>query len=145
MTRTIRSSCWQTSMKDRRARLRQPSTCRTKRRRRRKRVGGRMRLGEWGTEGLGVAAVFLLASMGFAQSPSPPDTQSRVSTRASDKYDRSGLWRFLFGEDWRDTWSARITVPVLDLGRYAGGLKPYRRGGNQSHTLRFHGGDGRTY
>ena len=68
-----------------------------------------------------------------------------VTVRASDEYDRGGVWRVLFGDAWRDVWSAEITVPVLDLGTYAGGLKPIKAGGNQSRTLRFAGADGRTY
>jgi hypothetical protein len=68
-----------------------------------------------------------------------------VTTRSSTEYNRAAFWRFLFGEGWRDTWIAPITVPVLDLGAYAGGLEPIRKGGNQSKTLHFRGADGRNY
>jgi len=92
----------------------------------------------------------LLLTVGFSraaspQSPSPRDPEKTVRVRASTEYDKSGFWRFLFGEEWRDTWSTAIEVPVLDLHAFAGGLTPYKKGGNQSATLRFHGGDGRTY
>ncbi len=65
--------------------------------------------------------------------------------QAGTAYERGGFWRTLFGDEWRDVWSAQITVPVLDLGSYAGGLIPFQAGGNQSKTLRLHGADGRTY
>ncbi len=68
-----------------------------------------------------------------------------VTVRASDEFDHNGIWRMLFGNAWRDVWTAEITVPVLDLGSYAGGLKPIKAGGNQSRTLRLKGADGRTY
>ena len=68
-----------------------------------------------------------------------------VTVRAGTDYDRDGVWRMLFGNAWRDVWSAEITVPVLDLDTYAGGLTPTKAGGNQSRTLRFDGADGRSY
>ena len=54
--------------------------------------------------------------------------------------------RMLMGDNWRDEWGTPITVPFLDLGSFAGGLKPTRTGGGyQTMTLRFAGADGRTY
>lgn len=104
-------------------------------------------LKRWGT-GLPGSAVAIALGM----SPALAQTSAResaaaktVTVRASTEYDRSGFWRTLFGDLWRDTWSAEITVPVLDLDHYAGGLTPLKEGGNQSKTLRFRGGDGRTY
>ena len=52
----------------------------------------------------------------------------------------------LFGKHYRDLWATPIRVEVLDLGRFAGGLRPTRRGGGkQTRSLRFQGGDGRAY
>lgn len=68
-----------------------------------------------------------------------------VTIPSGTEYERSGLWRALYGETWRDVWGAPITVPVLDLDTYAGGLTPYQAGGNQSRTLRMRGADGRIY
>lgn len=96
------------------------------------------------------AALVVLLTLGssaaYAQAPAPPvPSTGVVTTRSSEHYNRSALWRFLLGEGWRSTWIAPITVPVLDLGAYAGGLEPLRKGGNQSKTLHFRGADGRPY
>jgi Omp85 superfamily domain len=106
-----------------------------------------LRLRGWATGGNGVVmAVIFGASSALAQSPARLATGSQtVSVRASTAYERGRLGRTLFGDEWRDVWSAQITVPVLDLGSYAGGLTPFKAGGNQSKTLRLHGADGRTY
>jgi hypothetical protein len=50
-----------------------------------------------------------------------------------------------FGTTWRAVWREPIKVPVLDLATFAGGLKPFQAGGNQSRTLRLRGQDGRVY
>ncbi|HEU4929740.1 MAG TPA: BamA/TamA family outer membrane protein [Candidatus Krumholzibacteria bacterium] len=93
-----------------------------------------------------ILAILAVASMARVDALAADATGTKtVTVRASDEYDRDGVWRMLFGNAWRDVWSAEITVPVLDLGSYAGGLKPIKAGGNQSRTLRFEGADGRTY
>jgi len=93
-----------------------------------------------------VLATVLGTSAVLAQSSATPATGPlTASARAGPAYERDGLWRTLFGASWRDVWTSEITVPVLDLGSYAGGLTPFKAGGNQSKTLRFHGADGRTY
>ena len=54
--------------------------------------------------------------------------------------------RLLFGRHYRDLWNTTIKAEVLDLGRVAGGLTPYREGGGaQTLSLRFRGADGFTY
>jgi hypothetical protein len=68
-----------------------------------------------------------------------------VTVPASTEYERSGLYTTFWGETWRDVWRTPITVPVLDLDTFAGGLKAFEAGGNQSRTLRLKGQDGRTY
>ena len=78
----------------------------------------------------------------LAHAETQPQT---VLVQAGTEYERGGLWRTLFGDAWRDVWSPQITVPVLDLSSYAGGLTPFKAGGNQSKTWRLHGADGRTY
>ena len=50
------------------------------------------------------------------------------------------------GHDYRDLWTARIRVEVLDLGSVAGGLQPVMRVGGQASTgLALRGADGRDY
>lgn len=61
-------------------------------------------------------------------------------------YTASGLHRFFFGNHYRDLWATPVTVRVLDLETYAGGLRPTRRGGGkQTKSLRFASADGRKF
>lgn len=61
-------------------------------------------------------------------------------------YEAGGLRRFLLGDHYRDVWTTPIAVPVLDLGRFAGGLTPISaHAGSQTRSLRFRGADGRSY
>jgi hypothetical protein len=61
-------------------------------------------------------------------------------------YEAGAVHRFLFGAGWRDLWTTPIEVPVLDLGRTAGGLRPVERGGgSQSQSLELMSGDGREF
>ncbi len=107
----------------------------------------KMRFRGWRAVGPGaVTALTLCASSAAAQSPNSPANPSHtVSVRAGPQYERGAFWRTLFGDEWREVWTAPITVPVLDLDAYAGGLTPFKAGGNQSKTLRMRGADGRTY
>ena len=87
-------------------------------------------------------AITVVVASAFAETQRSPKSQS---VQCGESYDRGTLWRALFGDAWRDVWSAEIDVPVLDLDSFAGGLTPFKADGNQSKTLRFHGADGRTY
>jgi len=50
------------------------------------------------------------------------------------------------GRHYRDLWVTPIRVPVLDLERFAGGLRPLQaHSGSQTKSLRFAGADGREY
>lgn len=94
------------------------------------------------------AAAFALPAA--AQAPSgAPDPLWRGETAtvvAGPQYEARGLRRWLLGERYRDLWTTPVSVPVLDLRTFAGGLTPVRRGGNvQTLALRFRGADGREY
>lgn len=61
-------------------------------------------------------------------------------------YRAGAVGRFLFGDHYRDLWTAQLTVPVLSLEHFAGGLRPLKRGGSrQTKSLRFAAGDGQEY
>ena len=91
---------------------------------------------------VGVAAT--TAARGQAK-PSPVVPES-VTAVAESKFGRSGLRRFFLGHTYRDLWGTTVRVEVLDLGRFAGGLKPLEKGGGlQTKSLRFEGADGRQY
>lgn len=90
----------------------------------------------------GLAAV--LASAGAA-AEEVPHSEPRTIT-AGSRYHRSGLYRFLFGADYRDLWTTPVSLPVLDVERFAGGLQPVRIVGHgQSKALALKGADGRSY
>ncbi len=85
-------------------------------------------------------ATLSLAPPAVAQSQTTvPAVGDRTTTAvAGREYDDSGLKRSLFGEGWRDIWATPVRVPVFDMSRFAGGVKPTERGGgNQTITLRF--------
>jgi hypothetical protein len=60
---------------------------------------------------------------------------------------KAGWWhRVFFGTQWRALWTTPITVPVLDLESYAGGLTPIKRGGGfQTKSLHFKANNGKFY
>jgi hypothetical protein len=89
-----------------------------------------------------LVALTAMAAPAFAGTQRATRTES---VQCGDAYDRGALWRALFGEAWRGVWPEEVNVPVLDLETFGGGLTPFKEDGNQSKTLRFHGGDGRTY
>ena len=69
-----------------------------------------------------------------------------VTTTPDGRYPANGLHRLLLGSLNRDLWSVPVPAPVLDLGIFAGGLTPLRRGGGlQTQSLRLRGQDGQTY
>jgi hypothetical protein len=86
----------------------------------------------------------LLATLLLAW-PALSSAQSTVTMPADASHDATGFFRTFFGNGYRDTWTVPITVPVLDLATFAGGLTPFREGGNQSRTLRFRAGNGKVY
>src|SRR6266446_4284288 len=114
-----------------------------------------------------LAAVSLWLTPGAAQSspsaaPQPPaaegpdiavlDTATVVPGADSaivapgPQYRKSGVWAVFAGRHYRDLWVTPIRVPVLDLERFAGGLRPLRaHTGSQTKSLRFAGADGRKY
>jgi len=60
---------------------------------------------------------------------------------------KAGLWhRFFFGDHWRDLWTTPIEIPVINLEKFAGGIKPYKLGGGfQTKSLRFKDAHGIQY
>jgi hypothetical protein len=89
--------------------------------------------------------------LGICLPPAPLASQERPVADSADvvagpEYAAGTLHRYLLGDRYRDAWTATLRVPVLDLGRFGGGLTPVRRGGGvQTRTLRFEAPDGREY
>lgn len=71
---------------------------------------------------------------------------ARVSSSATvlpAHYHAGTLRRALLGSGWRDAWTTPVTVPVLDVSAWNGGLTFDKRGGgNQSIVLHFTEKDG---
>ena len=95
-----------------------------------------------------VAAIAAVAVPVFAQVPAGASVarpESAVVVPGAI-YRAGKLGRLIFGDHYRDLWTTSLTVPVLSLERYAGGLRPLAKGGSmQTKSLRFKGADGREY
>jgi len=92
-----------------------------------------------------IAAVFAALLASTAAAAQDPGTERRTIT-AGERYRKGGLYRFLFGADYRDIWTTPVSLPVLDMERFAGGLQPVRIVGHgQSKALALKGADGRSY
>lgn len=87
----------------------------------------------------------LLAAASLLLLPAALGAQTTVTKPADPGHAAGGLQRALFGSGYRDAWVVPVTAPVLDLNTFAGGLTPFREGGNQSRTLRFRAGNGKIY
>jgi hypothetical protein len=84
-----------------------------------------------------------------AQQPTPSPAPTAGTERViagRPQYDRSGYFKWHFGEGYRKLWTAPFDARVLDLRTYAGGLTPVRQVGSmQSIGLALKGADGRSY
>ncbi|MDX1646753.1 MAG: hypothetical protein R3304_06400, partial [Longimicrobiales bacterium] len=78
--------------------------------------------------------------------PPPPVGTDSVTVTPGALYEAGGTYRALFGSGYRDVWTAAITVPVVDLFTYRGGVTPNRLGGGMTtRTLHLDAGGGRRY
>jgi hypothetical protein len=81
----------------------------------------------------------ILAVPAAAQLDPPPKVGDKTATvAAGTRYQGGGLRRFFLGDTYRDLWATPITVPVLNISTYAGGLRPTKMGGGaQTKSVRF--------
>ncbi len=78
--------------------------------------------------------------------PPPPPGRDTVVAAPGPRYAAGELRRFLLGDEWRDLWQVPLTLPVLDIETFAGGLEPDEEGGgNQSITLHLRDARGRDW
>lgn len=60
-----------------------------------------------------------------------------------EQYKSGWFHELVFGKHWREAWTTPIKVEILNLEKFAGGLKPLKKGGGfQTKSLRFLGQDG---
>lgn len=74
--------------------------------------------------------------------------KKEITTSLYDKeaVNVSGFHKFMWGDLNREKYGKDITVPVLELDKVFGGLKPIRRGGgNQTNSLRLENPEGKQY
>jgi hypothetical protein len=75
-----------------------------------------------------------------------PDVPATVTVVPNADLKASGLHRLMFGDLYRDVWTAPITVPVLDPDTALGGLHAMGMGGGlQTRSLRLKAGNGHDY
>ena len=93
--------------------------------------------------------LLMCTSLSFSQSDSINTKDyfsKKVKVVAGEHYSMSGFGELFLGKHWRDLWTTPFEADVLDLNKFAGGLKPYKRGGGlQTKSLRLKGNDGKTY
>ncbi|HEY8196898.1 MAG TPA: BamA/TamA family outer membrane protein [Gemmatimonadales bacterium] len=81
-----------------------------------------------------VKALFVGLSVGWltpAGLTAQGDTQHDTLQAPGPRYRASGLHSLLFGKEYRSLWTTPVTVPVLDIRTFAGGLHPVSKGGGQ--------------
>ena len=82
----------------------------------------------------------------FQLSAQPDSSGTVVKVVPGKRYEAGAIHRFFLGDGYRNVWTTAVQIPELNLGTFAGGLKPLRRGGGlQTNSLRFQGADGHIY
>ncbi len=72
----------------------------------------------------------------------PDSVRMAISTR----YAKGGLYRFFFGERYRDIYEIPVPLKVLKLSEVHGGLTPIKKGGGmQTNSLRLENPEGREF
>ncbi|MGB6151258.1 MAG: ShlB/FhaC/HecB family hemolysin secretion/activation protein, partial [Pricia sp.] len=88
-------------------------------------------------------------SEGQAYGKQFPDTFPERATAqiyAEDQIERSGFFKFLWGDRYRKYYATEVTAPTVDLDTLMGGLKPlHKGGGHQSKSLRLEAKNGSEY
>lgn len=76
----------------------------------------------------------------------PNYADSTLVVSVEPRYQTNFLGRFLFGAHYRKEWATPVRVPYLDMGTFAGGLRPTGLGGGmQTISLRLRGENGHEY
>jgi hypothetical protein len=75
-----------------------------------------------------------------------PSGGDSVDLVVNSAYDINGVAELFLGKEYRELWTAPITVEVLHLASFEGGLRPIREGGGQeTRSLHFESADGRRF
>jgi hypothetical protein len=91
-----------------------------------------------------LSIIALLSATRLAAQSAP--AQADTLQAPGPQYRAGGLRRLLLGKEYRSLWTTPISVPVLDLRSFAGGLKPVSKGGGQqTKSLRLVAPEGRDF
>jgi hypothetical protein len=92
-------------------------------------------------------ALTLAATLSAVGLPAQQSSHVHDTVQApGPQYGAGGLRRLLLGREYRSLWTTPISVEVLDLRSFAGGLRPVAKtGGQQTMALRLVGADGREF
>ncbi len=91
-------------------------------------------------------SVCLLPLSGLQAQMEGGSVQDSIVVAAGEEYHRSGLYRLLWGSNWRGEWTVPVNVPVVSLDTLYGGLTPYQKGGgNETNSLRLRTASGKEY
>ena len=83
---------------------------------------------------------------GVAAQEADSRPQDHVVQAPGPEYGAGGLHRFFLGAEYRSLWTTPVSVPVLDLETFAGGLRPVSKGGGkQTKSLLLAARDGRQF
>ncbi|HEU4561406.1 MAG TPA: hypothetical protein VFS20_26370 [Longimicrobium sp.] len=94
----------------------------------------------------GAAGTCALPRPGIPRPRWMPVGSAEAVVAVAPRYRASTVHRFWLGGGYRELWATPVRVPLVDLGGFAGGLTPLRRGGGrQTRSLRLRGADGREY
>ncbi|WP_298781971.1 metallophosphoesterase [uncultured Polaribacter sp.] len=82
----------------------------------------------------------------FTTFPDNKITEKKASIYTDEEVTKSKMYRFLWGERYRQYFGTKINAPTVNLDTLFGGLKPVRKGGgHQSKSLRLKDKKGREY
>jgi len=83
------------------------------------------------------------SAAGVLKSTSPSTPEPSTVVVAGKSYAKGNVYRWFFGDTYRDLWTRPIRVPMFESHTFAGGLRPIKEGGgNQTKNLRFEAADG---
>ena len=82
----------------------------------------------------------------FTTFPKNSITEKKASIYTKEEINKSGVYRFLWGERYRKYFGTEVNAPTVGLDTLFGGLTPVRKGGgHQSKSLRLRDKKGREY
>src|SRR5688572_2347699 len=94
---------------------------------------------------VGLAAASLMPA-GLRAQQREASPQHDTLQAPGPQYRAGGLHSLLLGREYRSLWTTPISVPVLDLRTFAGGLRPVSKGGGQqTKSLLLAAPDGREF